>query len=106
MSISRIKKNDEVIVINSAEAGKKGKVLVVNTSKERAIVQGVRLISKCVRKSQENPKGGIIKKEGSIAVSNLMLYCPKCLKGVKTKIVKESDKSIRKCKKCGHAFDI
>jgi large subunit ribosomal protein L24 len=103
----RIRRNDIVVTTHGrdAESGKTGKVLQVLAAKERAIVEGLNLVTKHLRKSQDNPKGGITKKEASIALSNLMLHCPECKRGVRVKRVVEGTKRVRKCKRCGHAFD-
>ena len=106
MSVSKIRKNDTVMVTTGVSAGKTGKVLQVFPSRMRVVVEGVNLVKKNLRKSQDNPHGGIIEKEGSIAVSNLMLYCPECKKGVKAGRVREADKSVRRCKICGHVFEV
>ena len=105
MAGTRIKKNDMVIAGAGASAGKSGKVLQVLPAGGRAVVEGLNFVKKTMRKSQDNPQGGIVEKEGSIAVSNLMLYCPDCKKGVKIGRTKEGGKSLRKCKGCGHSFD-
>ena len=68
-----IKKNDVVVVIAGAHKGKSGKVLEIRASKNRAVVEGVALVKKHLKKSQENPQGKIAEREGSIHVSNLML---------------------------------
>ncbi len=68
-----IKKNDQVVVISGSHKGKTGKVLEVLASKNRAVVEGVAMIKKHLKKSQENPQGKIAEREGSIHVSNLML---------------------------------
>lgn len=68
-----IKKNDQVVVISGSHKGKSGKVLEVLASKQRAIVEGVAMIKKHLKKSQENPQGKIAEREGSIHISNLML---------------------------------
>ena len=67
-----IKRGDEVVVIAGAHKGKAGKVLELLPKKQRARVEGVGMIKRHVKKSQENPNGAIIEREGSIAVSNLM----------------------------------
>lgn len=105
MSVSRIKKNDTVIATKGVSAGHTGKVMQVQVEKGRAIVEGLRLVKKAIRKSQDNPKGGIVDREAPIALSNLLPYCPECKKGVKVRRVKEGEKTIRKCRKCGHPFD-
>ncbi|PID93716.1 MAG: 50S ribosomal protein L24 [Bacteroidetes bacterium] len=68
-----IKKGDTVKVIAGDSKGQKGRVLVVETKKERAIVEGVNLISKHTRPNADNPQGGIVKKEAPIHISNLMV---------------------------------
>lgn len=68
-----VKKGDEVVVISGAQRGSRGKVLSINRSSNRVLVEGVRLIKKADRPTQENPKGGISEREGSIHISNLML---------------------------------
>jgi large subunit ribosomal protein L24 len=68
-----IKKNDVVVVISGSHKGKSGKVLEIRAAKNRAVVEGVALIKKHLKKSQENPQGKIAEREGTIHVSNLML---------------------------------
>lgn len=101
-----IRRNDIVVVMAGKHAGaaKTGKVLQVFPERGRAIVEGVNLVKKALRKSQDNPKGGISSKESSIAISNLMLYCAECKRGVRISRGRTDGKLMRKCKKCGHAF--
>ena len=68
-----VKKGDEVVVIAGTERGKRGKVISVLTAKQRVIVEGVKMIKKHQRKSQQHPQGAIIEREGSVHISNLML---------------------------------
>ena len=68
-----IKRNDLVVVIAGAHKGKAGKVLEVRAAKNRAVVEGVAMIKRHLKKSQENPQGKIAEREGTIHVSNLML---------------------------------
>jgi len=105
VSVSNIKKNDTVIAIAGSSSGKTGKVLDVNPVRGRAIVEGLKLMKKTLRKSQDNPQGGIAEKEGAIAISNLMLYCPDCKKGVRVRRSKEGKKAVRKCASCDRPFD-
>ena len=67
-----VKKGDEVVVIAGAEAGKRGKIIAVETKKQRVIVEGVRMIKKHMRKSQNHPQGAIIEREGTVHISNVM----------------------------------
>jgi large subunit ribosomal protein L24 len=68
-----IKRNDLVVVIAGSHKGKAGKVLEVRAAKNRAVVEGVAMIKRHLKKSQENPQGKIAEREGTIHVSNLML---------------------------------
>jgi large subunit ribosomal protein L24 len=68
-----IKKGDTVMVITGENKGQQGKVLVVDTKKGKAIVEGVNLVSKHTRPNAANPQGGIVKKEAPITLSNLMV---------------------------------
>jgi len=68
-----IKRGDVVVVISGAHKGKSGKVLELKPAKNRAVVEGVAMIKRHLKKSQENPQGKIAEREGSIHVSNLML---------------------------------
>jgi ribosomal protein L24, bacterial/organelle len=68
-----IKRNDEVVVIAGSHKGKSGKVLEIIASKQRARVEGVAMIKRHLKKSQENPNGAIVEREGTIHISNLQL---------------------------------
>jgi large subunit ribosomal protein L24 len=103
-----IRKNDIVLARSgsAAEGKKTGKVLQVFPKRACAIVEGLNFVHKTMRKSQDNPKGAIIKKEAPIALANLMLYCPHCKKGVRIKRdLDENRRKIRKCLQCGNKFD-
>jgi large subunit ribosomal protein L24 len=67
-----VKKNDDVVVIAGADKGKRGRVIAIEGKKQRVIVEGVHLIKKHMRKSQQYPNGQIIEREGSIHLSNVM----------------------------------
>ena len=71
MSLQRIKTNDTVIVIAGDEAGKTGTVKSVDLKKGRAIVEGLNLVKKTLRRSEQHPEGAIVEKEAPIALSNL-----------------------------------
>ena len=72
MTTFHVKKGDEVVVIAGAEKGKRGKIIAVESKKQRVIVEGVRMIKKHMRKNQNNPQGAIIEREGTIHISNVM----------------------------------
>lgn len=73
MQTFHVKKGDEVVVIAGTEKGKRGKIIEILRAKERAIVEGVKMIKRHTRKNQANPQGAIVEREGSVHVSNLML---------------------------------
>ena len=103
----KIKKGDSVLVIAGDDKGKTGKVLKVFLDKSRAIVEGINFIKRHTRKTQRAQKGGIIEKEGSVHISNLMLFCPKCSSPTKVayKILEGEvgggPSKVRICRKCG-----
>ncbi len=66
------KKGDEVVVLAGAEKGKRGKIIAVSPKKNRAIVEGLKMIKRHTRKSQDHPQGAIVEREGTIHLSNLM----------------------------------
>jgi len=68
-----IKRNDQVVVISGAHKGKSGKILEIRPAKNRAVVEGVAMIKRHLKKSDKNQQGGIVEREGSIHISNLML---------------------------------
>ncbi len=67
-----VKKGDEVVVIAGSERGKRGKIIAIESGKQRVIVEGVRMIKKHMRKNQNNPQGAIIEREGTVHISNVM----------------------------------
>lgn len=68
-----VKRGDEVVVIAGTEKGKRGKVIQMLPKKERVMIEGVKMIKKHMRKSQQHPQGAIVEREGSVHVSNVML---------------------------------
>lgn len=71
MSKAKVKKGVSVKVIAGDDKGKEGKVLEVNPATGRVLVEGVNLVKKAMRQSEENPQGGIVEKEAPIAISNV-----------------------------------
>jgi large subunit ribosomal protein L24 len=72
MKCFHVKRGDEVVVLTGTEKGKRGKIIRVLTKKDRVVIEGVKMMKKHVRKSQEHPQGAILDIEGSIHVSNVM----------------------------------
>ena len=97
-----IKKNDTVVVLAGEDKGKTGKVLKVLVEKNRAIVEGVNIVSKSAKPSAKNPQGGIVKMEAPIHISNLSLIDPKSGKATRVAVKKTDDgKKVRIAKKSG-----
>ena len=66
-----VKKGDEVVVLAGKEKGKRGKIIAVLPKTQRVIVEGVQMIKRHTRKSQEHPQGAIVEREGTIHISNV-----------------------------------
>ena len=97
-----IKKNDTDVVLAGEDKGKTGKVLKVLVEKNRALVEGVNMVSKSTKPSAQNPQGGIVKQEAPIHISNLSLVDPKSGKATRVGIkVTEDGKKVRIAKKSG-----
>ncbi|HBL72904.1 MAG TPA: 50S ribosomal protein L24 [Bacteroidales bacterium] len=106
MSKLHIKKGDTVYVNTGEDKGKTGRVLEVLVDKQRAIVEGVNMVSKSTKPNAKSPQGGIIKKEASIHISNLNPLDPKT--GKPTRIGRkrnEEGKLVRVSKKSGEEIN-
>ena len=102
MSKLHIKKDDTVVVLAGQDKGKTGKVLKVLVDENRALVEGVNMVSKSTKPSAKNPQGGIVKQEAPIHISNLSLVDPKSGKPTRVGIkVAEDGKKVRIAKKSG-----
>jgi len=73
MTKLHVKKGDNVMLIAGNNKGQSGRILIIDNEKKRAIVEGVNMISKHTKPNADNPKGGIIKQEAPVHISNLML---------------------------------
>lgn len=104
---TKLKKNDLVKVIAGNSKGTTGKVLFVDREKGRVIVEGVNIISKHQKPTQKSPNGGIVKREASIAISNVMFIDPKSNKPTRlgSEVIKDEQtgkvKRMRKINKSG-----
>ena len=101
MSKLHIKKGDEVIVLAGKNKNSKGKVLKVLVKEEKAIVEGVNMVSKSTKPNAQNPQGGIIKQEAHIHISNISLIDPKSGKPTRVSIKHDGKNVIRVSKKSG-----
>ena len=96
-----VKKGDTVVVIAGKDKGKKGTVLQVLPKKDRVIVEGVSMITKHQKPSQQMQQGGRIEQEAAIHVSNVMLWDKKANQGVRVGFKIENGKKVRVSKKTG-----
>ena len=95
----KIKSGDTVKVIAGDHKGSEGKVLRVDREKNKAIVEGVNMVSKHTKPSAKSPQGGIVKKEAPIQISNISLIDPKTKETTRVGIRVEGDKKVRFSKK-------
>ena len=104
--MSRVKREDIVMVISGKDRGKKGKVLKTIPSEKKIIVEGVNFTKKHQRPTNQYREGGIIERESTIYVSKVMVVCPNCNKPTRVahKILENGEK-VRACKKCGEIID-
>jgi large subunit ribosomal protein L24 len=94
---AHVKKDDHVVILSGDDKGKKGRVLSVNPEKGTAIVEGINYIKRHTRPSKNVGKGGIVEKEGPIALSKIGLLTPDGSKLTHAKIVKQGEEKNRVC---------
>jgi large subunit ribosomal protein L24 len=103
----QIRKGDQVRVISGPDAGKSGRVLSINAKTNRVVVEHIAIVKRHTRPNpSKNIKGGIVEKEGSINVSNVMVVCGSC--GKHTRIghtVLPDGTKTRSCRRCGGTLD-
>ena len=106
MAKLKLKKDDTVIVLAGTSKGKEGKIIKVIPSTNRAIVEGINIVSKHTKPNSANPQGGILKQEASIDISNLMLVDPKSGNPTRVgrKIDEKTGKLVRFAKKSGEVI--
>jgi len=101
-----VKKDDIVEVIAGKEKGKKGKVLALFSESGTVTVEKLNMLKRHMKSDGKSQQGGILEKEGPIHLSNLLVVCDKCGKGVRVKRKKlEDGKRVRICRKCGEVID-
>ena len=100
-----IKKDDTVVVISGESKGSRGKVIAASPEEGKVIVAGVNIVSKHNKARRQGENSSIIKTEGALYASKVQLVCPKCDKGVRTKVgyktVGDKQVKVRLCAKCG-----
>ena len=104
MSKLHIKKGDTVKVLSGTDNGKTGKITSVDREKGRAFVEGVNLVSKHTKPSAANPQGGIVKREASVHISNLMVVYSKGQASRTGRKLNKDGKLVRYSKKSGEVL--
>lgn len=103
--MKRIRKGDRVQVIAGNDRGKIGRVLAVYQERGRAIVENVHMITKHQRATQNLREPGIVQREGTINLTNLLPICPECDEAARVGFVMVEGTKMRRCKKCGETFE-
>ena len=100
-----IKKDDTVVVISGESKGSRGKVIAASPEEGKVIVAGVNIVSKHNKARKQGENSSIVKTEGALYACKVQLVCPKCDKGVRTKVgyktVGDKQVKVRLCAKCG-----
>ena len=100
-----IKKDDTVVVISGDSKGTRGKVIATSPEEGKVIVAGANIVSKHTKARKQGDKSQILKTEGAMYACKVQLVCPKCDKGVRTKVgyktVGDKQVKVRLCAKCG-----
>ncbi len=96
----KLKKNDNVQIIAGKDKGKSGRILKVERSRNRVIIQSLNMVKKAMKKRSQQDKGGIVDIEAAVHASNVMIVCKKC-GPTRIKFDFDAGKKIRKCRKCG-----
>ena len=101
----KIKRGDIVQVIQGADKGKKGKVITIFTKKGRALVEGIKLVKKHKRRSQQDQQGGVVSIESPIVLSKLAPFCKTCNRPARVKfsLLKDGTKT-KVCRKCNEVI--
>jgi len=106
MQSVHVRRGDTVGVIAGKERGKRGKVLRVNPEKGRVLVEHVNMIKKHQRPTQNLRQGGVIKREGPLALSPVLVVCSSCDTPSRTGIKILTDgRKVRTCRRCGESID-
>ncbi len=101
-----VRRGDTVAVISGKERGKRGKVMRVLRDKGRVVVEKVNMVKRHQRPTQKLRQGGIIEREGALALSNVLLVCGRCDKPSRSGITILADgRRQRVCKRCGEPMD-
>jgi large subunit ribosomal protein L24 len=101
MALSRIRKNDTVVVIAGRERGKQGKVLRVLHDRDRVLVEHVNLVKRHQKPRGAQSPGGIVEREAAIHLSNVQPLCATCNKPARFGTKRSGGEAVRVCRRCG-----
>lgn len=103
--LSRVKKNDTVLVLSGKDKGRQGLVISVDPKKDLVLVKDVGIVTRHVKPRRTGEKGGLVKEEASVPLCKVMPVCPSCKKPcrVQIKFLENNDKT-RICHRCKEAF--
>ncbi len=96
-----VKTGDTVVVISGDDKGKRGKVIAVAPSEGKVMVEKVNMVKKHVKARKQGDISQIVETEGAFYASKVQIVCPKCDKGVRTKVLVKNGQKVRVCAKCG-----
>jgi large subunit ribosomal protein L24 len=96
----KIKKGDTVEVIRGDDKGKKGRVISVLPGAKRALVEGINMVKKHKRKTQNEPQGGIVSIETPVSMANILPFCKRCNAAARIGFKQMADTKSRICKSC------
>ena len=99
-----VKTGDTVVVISGDSKGTKGKVIATAPKEGKVIVEGANVVSKHTKARRQGEVSSIVKTEGAMYASKVMLVCPKCGKATRVAHKTVDGKNVRACKKCGETI--
>jgi len=102
--MSKVRKGDRVKVVSGNDRGRVGRVLTVYPERDRIIVENVHMITKHQRPTQQLREPGIIRREGTIHISNVKVLCPECDVPTRVAFTLVDGEKMRQCKHCGETF--
>ncbi len=100
----KVKKDDIVIVISGKDLGKKGKIVRAIPADNKVVVEGVNLKKRRIKPRKSNEKGQVVEVASPVDSSNVLLFCDKCKKGRRVKVLEVKGKKTRVCVKCDKAL--
>lgn len=103
---AHVRKGDLVEVTSGKDKGKRGRVLRLLLKKDRVVVERIAMVKRHMKPSQKYPNGGIVEKEGSLAISNVRVVCPKCDATRRLRNLLSGETKSRVCAKCGETIEV